>query len=430
MDGIGGTEDIMEEPGTGAGARGAVMETPRGGRADTASIIASLPQADREDVERRAAGIDPIDRDTLNSYGADAQSHMADFSRDMLRRTQSRSMGEAGELLRGMLTSINDNKKSNAVAGIPVIGRIIMGAERMRRNYQNVSEQLDEVAGRLERVKAQLVHDVSMYDDMAEANAEQYHEIRLTVLAGRKALEDFRNGRYARLKHEATESGDPMKAQLLQDAEAKLDRFEKRLDDLERIGYVTVQTQPQLRILRGSNEQVIDKIQTTITTTLPLWNQSMLIALGLRNQRAALDMQRAVDDATNKLLIDNANELKLNSIDAAKASQRSVIDLETLEKTTAATIDALKETIRIQREGRENRANARERMAELERSLHTALVEAARATVPPAAGTRPGLAAAPANAARADLTAKRRNLMDDASDGTKNDEPTVVTLYL
>lgn len=178
----------------------------------------------------------------------------------------------------------------------------------------------------LQSAQAKLVADISMYDTMYTQNAQQYRELKMTVLAGKKALADFNANQLPALEAEAAASGDAMQAQVLKNFKSKLDRFAKRLDDLDRISVVTLQTAPQIKIIQNADQTIVDKIDTTISTTIPVWKSQMVIALGLSNQRKVLDLQNKADDVTNKLLARNAAALHKGAVDAEKANQRSVVE--------------------------------------------------------------------------------------------------------
>lgn len=230
----------------------------------------------------------------------------------------------------------------------------------------------------LQSAQAKLVADISMYDTMYTQNAQQYRELKMTVLAGKKALADFNANQLPALEAEAAASGDAMQAQVLKNFKSKLDRFAKRLDDLDRISVVTLQTAPQIKIIQNADQTIVDKIDTTISTTIPVWKSQMVIALGLSNQRKVLDLQNKADDVTNKLLARNAAALHKGAVDAEKANQRSVVEIDTLEKINAELIATLKETVQIQKEGKANREAAQVKMRQIESDLKNALLENAQ----------------------------------------------------
>ncbi|WP_236034594.1 toxic anion resistance protein [Bifidobacterium saguinibicoloris] len=360
----------------------ALVPTAAQAQADTAlnadQQIAKLPPADQQAIVQMAGQID-FTRDGIEStYGKDAQRATSTFADEILSETRSKDTGEAGELLNTMLVTI-DEAELGGFRKIPILGQVAVSIDKLRRRYQKVDSQIDEIITKLEAAQARLVADISMYNTMYEQNAQQYRELKMTVLAGKKALADFRANQLPGLEAEAAKSGDAMQAQILKDFKSKLDRFEKRLDDLDRISVVTLQTAPQIKIIQNADQTIVDKIDTTISTTIPVWKSQMVIALGLSNQRKALDLQHKADDVTNKLLQKNAAALHKGAVDAEKANQRSVVDIETLEKINSELIATLKETVQIQREGKANRAAAQVKMRQLESDLKAALIENAQA---------------------------------------------------
>lgn len=339
--------------------------------------IAKLPAADQATVNQLAGQID-FTRDGIeSSYGKDAQRATSTFADEILSDTRSKDTGEAGELLNTMLVTI-DEAELGGFRKLPIIGQVAVSIDKLRRRYQKVDAQIDEIITKLEAAQAKLVADISMYDTMYQQNAQQYRELKMTVLAGKKALADFRATQLPALEAEAAKSGDAMQAQVLKDFKSKLDRFEKRLDDLDRISVVTLQTAPQIKIIQNADQTIVDKIDTTISTTIPVWKSQMVIALGLSNQRKALDLQNKADDVTNKLLQRNAAALHKGAVDAEKANQRSVVEIDTLEKINSELIATLKETVQIQKEGKANREAAQVKMRQIESDLKQALLENAQ----------------------------------------------------
>ncbi|WP_240544181.1 toxic anion resistance protein [Bifidobacterium sp. SO4] len=339
--------------------------------------IAKLPAADQATVNQLAGQID-FTRDGIeSSYGKDAQRATSTFADEILSDTRSKDTGEAGELLNTMLVTI-DEAELGGFRKLPIIGQVAVSIDKLRRRYQKVDAQIDEIITKLEAAQAKLVADISMYDTMYQQNAQQYRELKMTVLAGKKALADFRATQLPALEAEAAKSGDAMQAQVLKDFKSKLDRFEKRLDDLDRISVVTLQTAPQIKIIQNADQTIVDKIDTTISTTIPVWKSQMVIALGLSNQRKALDLQNKADDVTNKLLQRNAAALHKGAVDAEKANQRSVVEIDTLEKINSELIATLKETVQIQKEGKANREAAQVKMRQIESDLKQAFLENAQ----------------------------------------------------
>ena len=340
--------------------------------------IAKLPPDAQAQVAQMAGAIDFTKQGIESSYGKDVQRATSTFADEILADTRSKDTGEAGELLATMLTTI-DEAELGGFRKLPIIGQVAVSIDKLRRRYQKVDAQIDEIVSKLETAQARLVADIAMYNTMYDQNAQQYRDLKMTVLAGKKALADFNANQLPALEAEAAKSGDPMQAQVLKDFKSKLDRFAKRIDDLDRIGVVTLQTAPQIKIIQNADQTIVDKIDTTISTTIPVWKSQMVIALGLSNQRKALDLQNKADDITNKLLTKNAAALHQGAVDAEKANQRSVVEIETLEKINSELISTLRETVQIQKEGKANRAAAEVKMRQLESDLKQALIDNAQA---------------------------------------------------
>ena len=340
--------------------------------------IAKLPEADQQQIAQMAQSINLTQQGIESSYGKDVQRATSSFADEILSETRSKDTGEAGELLSTMLVTI-DEAELGGFRKLPIIGQVAVSIDKLRRRYQKVDSQIDDIVAKLETAQARLVADISMYNTMYDQNAQQYRDLKLTVLAGKKALADFNATQLPALEAEAAKSGDPMQAQVLKDFKSKLDRFAKRLDDLDRISVVTLQTAPQIKIIQNADQTIVDKIDTTISTTIPVWKSQMVIALGLSNQRKALDLQNKADDVTNKLLQKNATALHQGAVDAEKANQRSVVEIETLEKINNELIATLKDTVQIQKHGKANREAAEGKMRQLEADLKQALIDNARA---------------------------------------------------
>lgn len=337
----------------------------------------TLSDEDQARAHEIARGIDFMKSGIESTYARDAQRSMSDFADNVLSRTSSKSTGEAGKLLRELLTDV-ESAELSGVKQVPIIGKVVVGIDKLRRTYQKVSPQVDEVVEKLERAQAQMIADIAMYDTMYQRNVEQYRSLKVYIAAGHEALGAFRSEQLPALEAEVQASGDAMGAQVLKDFKDKLDRFEKRLDDLDRVSIVSLQMAPQIKLLQNADKSISDKIDTTISTTIPLWKSQMVIALGLANQKAALTLQKDVDDTTNKLLRANAEALQQGAVDAERATQRGTVDVETLEEVNKRLIDTLHETLKIQQEGRAARADAEGRMRQIESDLKTALLEAAR----------------------------------------------------
>lgn len=356
-----------------AAAAPASQETDMQQVASDVQQASRLSPAEQEKADQLASTIDFMSSDIDSTYAADAQKSMTSFSDSVLAKTSSREAGEAGEYLADLLGTLNKSKLDD----VPVIGTVSMKLKAMQRKYQKVESQMDEIVAKLEKAKSQMVKDIAMYDRMYAENLAQYKQLKIYVAAGKKALKDFYADQMPALEQQVQASNDPMAAQTLKDFKDKLERFAKRLDDLDRVSVICLQTAPQIKILQNADKTIQDKINTTITTTIPVWKSQMVLAVGLANQQKALDLQNAADDLTNKLLNEMASKTHQGAVAAAKAGQRSVVDIETIQKVNSELISTLQETVQIQREGRAAREQAEGQMRKMEEDLKNALIDQA-----------------------------------------------------
>lgn len=356
-----------------AAAAPASQETDMQQVASDVQQASRLSPAEQEKADQLASTIDFMSSDIDSTYAADAQKSMTSFSDSVLAKTSSREAGEAGEYLADLLGTLNKSKLDD----VPVIGTVSMKLKAMQRKYQKVESQMDEIVAKLEKAKSQMVKDIAMYDRMYAENLAQYKQLKIYVAAGKKALKDFYANQMPALEQQVQASNDPMAAQTLKDFKDKLERFAKRLDDLDRVSVICLQTAPQIKILQNADKMIQDKINTTITTTIPVWKSQMVLAVGLANQQKALDLQNAADDLTNKLLNEMASKTHQGAVAAAKAGQRSVVDIETIQKVNSELISTLQETVQIQREGRAAREQAEGQMRKMEEDLKNALIDQA-----------------------------------------------------
>lgn len=356
-----------------AAAVPASQETDMQQVASDVQQASQLSPAEQVKVDQLASTIDFMSNDIDSTYAADAQKSMTSFSDAVLAKTSNKDAGEAGEYLADLLGTLNKSKLDD----VPVIGTVSMKLKAMQRKYQKVESQMDEIVAKLEKAKSQMVKDIAMYDRMYAENLAQYKQLKIYVAAGKKALKDFYADQMPALEQQVQASNDPMAAQTLKDFKDKLERFAKRLDDLDRVSVICLQTAPQIKILQNADKTIHDKINTTITTTIPVWKSQMVLAVGLANQQKALDLQNAADDLTNKLLNEMASKTHQGAVAAAKAGQRSVVDIETIQKVNSELISTLQETVQIQREGRAAREQAEGQMRKMEEDLKNALIDQA-----------------------------------------------------
>ena len=336
--------------------------------------------------ERRVAeikdNIDLMDSGTALTFGAPAQKEIADFSDSILSHVRGKEAGPVGELLGELMTrvrSFEPAEDKGFLQKIPIVGSLVGKAsaavEEMFKDYEKLSVQVDKIKTGLERSKVKMMEDVVMFDGLYEKNLAYFKELQLYIRAGEEKLSEMREVTLPKLRQQAAESNDPMAVQVVSDFENSVDRFEKKLYDLRISKTLAIQTAPQIRLIQNNDRVLIDRVQTAIYNTIPLWKSQMVIALGLSRQQQVLSMQQAVSDTTNELLKRNAELLKQNSIETAKANERGIVDIETVKKASEDLITTIEETIRIQQEGRAKRMEAEKELAAIEGKLRQTLLE-------------------------------------------------------
>ena len=336
-----------------------------------------LTEEERRSVEEFVDKIDVNNTDHVLLYGADAQKKISDFSESALQTIRTKDTGEVGDMLVGL---VNEIKGFGAAAEKPSgIRGLFWDAKKavadMQTKYQKVDANVDVISSQLEQHQVQLLKDVSMFNHLYDMNAQYFKELTMYIIAGEKKLQQVRNGELAELTRRATETGDAMDAQKANDLAANCDRFEKKLHDLKLTRQVALQMAPQIRLLQNNDSLLVERIQSTLSNTLPLWKSQIVIALGMHRSQEALKAQSAVTDMTNELLKKNAEALKVGTIQTAKEAERGIIDLETLKKTNQDLMDTISEVMRIQKEGRDQRLAAEREMATMEGDLKKKLLE-------------------------------------------------------
>ena len=336
-----------------------------------------LSEADRRAIEEFAQKIDLNNTDHVLLYGADAQKKIADFSDGALATVRTNDTGEVGEML---VKLVNEIKGFGDAAEKPKgIGSLFWNAKKavsdMQTKYDKVEVNVDAIASSLEGYQVQLLKDISLFNHLYDMNTEYFKELTMYILAGEKRLAEVRRTTLEELKARAAQSGDAMDAQRANDMAANCDRFEKKLHDLKLTRQVALQMAPQIRLLQNNDSLLVERIQSTLSNTLPLWKSQIVIALGLHRSQEALKAQTAVTDMTNELLRKNAAALKTGTIETAREAERGILDLNTLVETNQSLIDTINEVMKIQDEGRVQRAEAEKQLVTMENELKQKLLE-------------------------------------------------------
>lgn len=336
-----------------------------------------LSEADRRVIEEFAGKIDLSNTDHVLLYGADAQKKIADFSDSALATVRTNDTGEVGEML---VKLVNEIKGFGDAAEKPKgLGGLFWNAKKavsdMQTKYDKVEVNVDAIASSLEGYQVQLLKDISLFNHLYDMNTEYFKELTMYILAGEKRLAEVRRTTLEELKARAAQSGDAMDAQRANDMAANCDRFEKKLHDLKLTRQVALQMAPQIRLLQNNDSLLVERIQSTLSNTLPLWKSQTVIGLGLHRSQEALKAQTAVTDMTNELLRKNAEALKTGTIETAREAERGILDLNTLVETNQSLIDTINEVMKIQDEGRAQRVEAEKQLVTMENELKQKLLE-------------------------------------------------------
>ncbi len=335
-----------------------------------------LTEAERKMVEDFSQKIDITDSQLVLEYGSAAQKSVASFSENALRSVRSKDLGEVGETLTGLVVELKDFGEEEEKKGI--FGFFKKAGDKleiMKAQYSKAEENVNKIARQLEQHQITLMKDIAMFDQMYEMNLKYYKELTMYILAGKKRLEQVKATDLEELRKKAEASGAPEDAQAYNDLSQMCNRFEKKLHDLELTRMVSIQMGPQTRMLQNNDTLMVEKIQSSLVNTIPLWKSQMVLALGLENSRKATAAQSAVSQATNDMLRKNADMLKMGTINVAKESERSIIDIETLQHTNQQLISTLDEVIQIQKDGAQKRKEAEVELGKIEGELKQKLME-------------------------------------------------------
>lgn len=334
-----------------------------------------LTPEEQKMVNDFAAKIDIENTNQILQYGAGTQKKMADFSDTALENVKTQDLGEIGELISNVVGELKDFDVQEEGKFFGFFRKQTSKIENLKNKYDKAQANVEKITDSLQQHQVRLMKDSAMLDKMYEQNLNYFKELTMYILAGKKKLEETRNGKLAEMKNKAALSGLPEDAQAARDLDEKCSRFEKKLHDLELTRTIAMQTAPQIRLIQNNDTVMVEKIQTTIVNTIPLWKSQMVLALGIAHSAEAAQAQRQVTDITNELLRKNAETLHMATVETAKESERGIVDLETLQKTNADLIQTLDDVMRIQMEGRQKRQAAEREMHRMEEELKRKLLE-------------------------------------------------------
>ena len=352
----------------------AVMEAPE--PADVQLTESVLTEEEKKLVDEFSQKIDVRNSGAILQYGAGSQKKMADFSEKALENVRTKDMGEVGNMIAGLVTELQSFDVSEDDKGfLGLFKKQTNKVAALKAKYDKAEVNVDKICKTLEDHQAQLIKDIAVLDNMYDLNLNYFKELSMYILAGKRRLNEVREGELKELVAKAEASGQPEDAQAAKDLEALCLRFEKKIHDLELTRMIAVQTAPQIRLVQDSDTMMVEKIQSTLVNTIPLWKNQMVIALGVEHSNQAAKAQREVTNLTNDLLKKNAETLKTATVEVAKESERGIVDIETLKSTNATLISTLDEVVKIQAEGRQKRQNAEAEMQKMESELKNKLLE-------------------------------------------------------
>ena len=335
-----------------------------------------LTEAEKQVVEDFARKIDVTDSNLVLQYGAAAQKNVAGFSENALASVRTKDLGEIGESLSELVVELKGFGKEEEKKGLfGIFKKAGNKLESMKAQYSKVESNVDRIARELEQHQVVLMKDVAMFDQMYELNLKYYKELTMYILAGKKKLEAVRTTELPALKAKAEQTGAQEDAQRYNDLLQMCERFEKKLHDLELTRIISVQMGPQTRLLQNNDILMLEKIQSSLVNTIPLWKSQMVLALGMEHSRQATAAQSAVTEMTNELLKKNADMLKMGTIETAKEAERSIVDIETLQHTNQQLISTLDEVLNIQRDGAAKRKAAEAELGRIEGELKQKLMD-------------------------------------------------------
>ena len=334
-----------------------------------------LSEEEKVMMESFANQIDLTNSTMILQYGAGTQKKMADFSETALENVKTKDLGEVGNLLTDVVTELKNFDEEETKGFLGLFKKGSNKIEAMKAKYAKAENNVNEIVSVLEGHQVQLLKDVAVLDKMYELNLTYYKELTMYILAGKKKLQAVRDTELANLRAKAEMTGLAEDAQAAKDLDNMCERFEKKIYDLELTRQIAMQTAPQIRMVQSNDTTMVEKIQSTVVNTIPLWKSQMVLALGVEHSMQAAQAQRQVTDITNELLKKNAEKLKIASVETAKEAERGIVDMETLTATNQALIATFDEVLKIQQEGRVKRQEAEAKMQQMENELKNKLLE-------------------------------------------------------
>lgn len=335
-----------------------------------------LNEEEKELVEKFASEIDISNVDQIVKYGINAQRNISDFSVNVLKTVKTRDMGEVGASLKELTIALDATTQPEKKGVLGIFQKAKRNIDTVRANYTKAENNVDRIEKDLLKHETVLAQDISMYQQMYELNLQYYKELTMYIIAGKKALNVAKTGELLRLKAIADETNKQEDIQTYSDYEDLCYRFEKRLSDLEITRVISIQSAPQVRMLQNNDREMLDKLQSSISNTIPLWRNQLVLSLGIEHTNRALDAQNLLTNKTNELLRKNSETLRMATVETAKAAERPIVEIETLRKCNSDLITSINEVIKIHEQGVIKREEAQKELTKIETELKQAIMEA------------------------------------------------------
>ena len=337
-----------------------------------------LSEKEKKMVEQFASEIDIENVDQIVNYGLKAQTNISEFSAAVLKKVKTHDLGEVGNSLKELTVALDATTKPEKKGILGIFQKAKRGIGTIRANYARAESNVDRIEKDLVKHRDILGQDISMYQQMYELNMQYYKELTMYIIAGKKALDQAQNTKLKQLKENAEKSDKQEDAQVYRDYEDLCLRFEKKLSDLELTRVISIQSAPQVRMLQNNDRELLDKLQSSLANTIPLWRNQLVLSLGIEHTSRALAAQGALSEKTNELLRKNSETLKMATVETAKQSEKSIVDIDTLKQCNRDLIASINEVIKIHEQGKVQRVKAQEELVKIEEELKQAMLEAGK----------------------------------------------------
>ena len=352
--------------------------------------LQTITPEDRAKIDQIKASLDLRNSQQLVQFAGGAQQNLTAFAETILNQIKTKDAGAVGEMMNDLLTNVESLEISDFGQDEGVFSKIFNPLskrfKKFMQKYNTVETNINRIEVELDKAKMQMLKDIALYDQLYDQNLKYFKDLQYYIWAG-EVISEMRTITLPRLHQEAESSGDPMAVQVVNDFAQTVDRFEKKVHDLKLSKTISIQTAPQIRLIQNNDKLLVEKIQTAIVNTIPLWKSQIVIALGLQNQQRVLEMQKAISQTTNEMLQKNSELLRQNSISVAQESERGIVEIETLQKVNNDLIEVINETIRIQEEGRTRRSQAEASLIQIENQLKEGLMAAGERRMHPSQQT-------------------------------------------